>query len=108
MDLLSGTARAVCFVPVQRPLARLGAWIASVAVAGTVGALGMLGYRRDGIGALFAAGGESLAPAASPGGAALVGLVIHVAWVAAWSALFAAFMQRGRRSGASIPAFIVA
>jgi hypothetical protein len=68
----------------------------------------MLGYRRGGIGDFFAAAGERLSPAASRSGAALLGLVIHVAWIATWSALFAAFMQRGRRSGASIPAFLVA
>ena len=81
---------------------------ACVAAAGTIGALGMLGHRRDGIGSLFAAGGERLAPAASHAGAVLLGLVIHVVWIAAWTALFAAFTQRERRFGASIPALIVA
>jgi hypothetical protein len=68
----------------------------------------MLGYRRAGISALFAAGGERLAPAASQWGAALLGLVIHIAWVAVWSAVFAALTQRERRFGASIPALTVA
>ena len=81
---------------------------ACVAAAGTIGALGMLAHRRAGVGALFATGGERLAPTASLWGAALLGLVIHVAWIAVWSALFAAFTQRERRSGASIPALIVA
>jgi hypothetical protein len=87
---------------------RLGAGITWVALAGTVGALGMLGQRRDGMAAPFVAGGHLLLPQLSPSAAAAIGLMVHGIWVAAWSILCAALVQRDRRSRAAIPAAIVA
>lgn len=86
----------------------LGVRIACVALAGTIGAMGMLGHRRGGIAELFAAGGHLLTPGVSRSAAVLGGLVIHVVWMAAWSVLFAAFVQRDRRPHASIAAVVVA
>jgi hypothetical protein len=87
---------------------RLGAGITWVALAGTVGALGMLGHRRDGMIAAFVAGGHLLLPQLASSAAAAIGLMIHGLWIAAWSILFAAFMQRDRRSHAAIPAAVIA
>jgi hypothetical protein len=108
MDLLSGPVSAVCFVPV--PTARMshGVRIACIALAGTVGALGMLGHRRGGITELFAAAGRLVTPGAPESAAVLLGLAIHVIWIALWSALLAAFTQPDRRSRTSIAAVIVA
>jgi hypothetical protein len=86
----------------------LGVRIACVALAGTVGAMGMLGHRRGGITATFAEGGRLLAPTVSGPVAVVGGLLIHVAWVAAWSVVFAALMQRHRRPRASVTAIVVA
>jgi hypothetical protein len=86
----------------------LGVRIACIALAGTVGAVGMLGHRRGGIAEPFAASGLLLAPGATRAMAIIGGFVIHVAWVAAASAVLAAFMQRDRRTGASIVAAILA
>ena len=108
MDLLSGGVPAVCFVRVSRAVISLGVRIACVALAGTVGAMGMLGYRRGGVTEMFAAGGLLLAPGASRSLALLIGLAIHIVWIGVWSVVFAAFMQRDRRLRASIAAVIVA
>ena len=108
MDLLSGGVPAVCFVPVPRAVISLGMRIACVALAGTVGAMGMLGYRRGGVTEMFAAGGQLLAPGVSRSLALVVGLAIHVVWIGAWSVALAAFMQRDRRLRASIAAVVVA
>ena len=105
---MSETVRGVCFVAVQRPRTSLAVRMTCIAAAGTLGAMGLFGHRNEGIAALFADGGRRLTRDASPWGAAFAGLVIHVVWVAVWSALFAALMQRGRRPGASIPALLVA
>ena len=107
-DLLSEAVRGVCFVAVQRPRTSLAVRMTCIAVAGTLGAMGLFGHRRGGVGAMFADGGRRLAPDASPWGGAVAGLLIHVVWIAVWSALFAALMQRGRRPGASIHALLVA
>ena len=108
MDLLSAGVPPVCFVRVPPARMSLGVRLACVALAGTVGAMGMLGHRRGGVTAMFAEGGHLLAPALSPPVAVLGGLVIHMAWVAAWSVLFAALMQRHRRPRASVAAIVVA
>ena len=105
---MSGTVPGICFVAVQRPRTSLAVRMTCIAVAGTLGAMGLLGHRRSGAAALFGDGGRQLAPDASAWGAAFAGFVIHVVWIAVWSALFAALMQRGRRPGASIPALLVA
>jgi hypothetical protein len=57
---------------------------------------------------MFAAGGHLLAPGASRSVALLIGLLIHLAWMTAWSVVFAAFVQRDRRLRASIAAVVVA
>ena len=87
---------------------RLGAGIAWVALAGTVGALGMLGHRRGGVMEPFVTGGQALLPGIPSGAAAGLGLLMHALWIAAWSLLFAAPMQRDRRAHAAIPAAVVA
>ena len=108
MDLLSGGVRPVCFVRVSRAAMSLGVRVACVALAGTVGAMGMLVYRRGGITEMFAAGGHLLAPGASRSLALLGGLGIHVVWMAVWSVVFAALVQRDRRLRASIAAVVIA
>jgi hypothetical protein len=68
----------------------------------------MLAWRRGGITELLASGGFLLAPGVSRIAAAMGGLVIHVVWMALWSVVFAASMQRDRRPSPSIVAIIVA
>ena len=108
MDLLSRRVPTVCFVPVSRPVASLGARITCVALAGTAGALGTLAQRRGGVVELLATGGYLLAPGVSRFAAATGGLVIYAVWIAVWSVVFAALMQRDRRPNPSIAAVIVA
>lgn len=108
MDLLSGQVRPVCFVRVSTPWQGLGVRVVCVALAGTVGAIGMLGHRRDGMAAPFAASGSGLVPGASLAGSILLGLTVHLAWMAVWSLVFAALAQRVRRPPAALVAVAVA
>jgi hypothetical protein len=98
----------VCFVPVPRPVVSLGARLTCVALAGTAGALGMLAQRRGGIADMAAAAGYAFAPGVSRFAAATGGFVIHLVWVALWSVVLAAWMQRDRRPNPSIAALIIA
>ena len=70
--------------------------------------MGMLAQRRGGVVELLAAGGYLFTPGVSRLAAAIGGLVIHALWIAAWSALVAASMQRRRRPNPSIVAILVA
>ena len=92
---------ASCFLcRVSRAPASLGVRVACIALAGTVGAMGMLGHRRGGAVELFAAGGRVLAGGAGTGLAATVGVMVHAAWMLLWAVVFVAIARhhRGRRS----------
>jgi hypothetical protein len=82
--------------------------IACVALAGTIGAVGMLGHRRGGVTELLAAGGHALIPAAPQIGAVMVGTAILALWLLMWSAMTAAAMQRTRGQYAAVIALLVA
>jgi hypothetical protein len=69
--------------------------------------MGMLALRRGGVAEFLATSGYLLAPGVSRVAAATGGLVIYAAWVAVWSVVFAALMQRDRRPNPSITAILV-
>lgn len=56
---------------------------------------------------LFAAGGHLLVPSLSRTVAALLGALIHGAWILIWSALLAAFLRRRHGATASRPAAVL-
>jgi len=108
MDLLSRWVRPVCFVRVSTAPASLGVRVICIALAGTLGAIGTLGYRRGGMTEPFAASGGALVPGAAPATAILLGLAIHLAWIVLWSVLLAALVQRKRGPRAALLAVAVA
>jgi hypothetical protein len=71
-----------------------GSRVAPIVIAATVGALLMLGARRGGPLELLAAGGQLIAPGLGREVAAIIGALIHGAWMWGWSALFAAISPR--------------
>jgi hypothetical protein len=105
---LSAEVSAVCFVAVPSPLASLGLRISCVSLAGTIGALGMLGHRRGAVGGLFAASGQLLMPSANDSLGVLLGLAMHCGWILVWSFVLAAVVQRRRGSHAALIAAAVA
>ena len=100
--------RPVCFVRVSTAPLSLGVRLTCIALAGTVGAIGMLSHRRGGVTDPFAASGAALTTGLSPAAATLLGLAIHVGWMALWSVLLAALVQRVRGPSASLVAIAVA
>jgi hypothetical protein len=107
-DLLSARVRAVCFVRVSPTRTSLGVRIACIALAGTVGAMGTLGYRRGGAADPFASGGYLLVAGAPRSAAIVVGALVHVIWIVAWSMLAAALMQRRVSTSGWMPAVLTA
>ena len=82
--------------------------IACIALAGTIGAMGMLGYRRGGAIELFAAGGHLLFSRAAPILASTIGVVIHGAWMLLWAVLLVALARHHGGLRASLEAAAIA
>jgi hypothetical protein len=82
--------------------------IACIALAGTVGAMGMLGYRRGGAVELFAAGGHLVFSRAAPLVASVIGVVIHGAWMLLWAIILVALARHHRGMRVSVEAVAIA
>jgi len=106
--LLRESARTVSFVPVPREPGGPGVRIACIGLAGTLGALGMLGHRRGGAIELLATGGHLLIPHAPSAVAALTGLLIHALWMVVWGYALVALTRQRRGLRASLAALVVA
>ena len=82
--------------------------IACIALAGTLGAMGMLGHRRGGAVELLAAGGHLLISRAPPALASLAGIVIHALWMALWAHALVTVARHHRGPRATLEAMGIA
>ena len=82
--------------------------IACIALAGTIGAMGMLGHRRGGAIELFAAGGHLLVSRAAPIVASAIGIVIHGVWMLLWAIVLVALARHHGGLRASLATLVVA
>ena len=93
---LSRPLRVVCFVRVSTPRRSLGASVAPIVIAATVGALLTLGVRRGGALEPFVIGGQMLIPGAARWVGAVLGALLHGTWMSLWSALYGVVAQEPR------------
>lgn len=97
---MRASPRPVSFVRVSRARGSPGAQLACIALAGTLGAMGMLGHRRAGATEVFAAGGQQALAMLLPLPAAFAGILIHALWMVVWGFVLAALARlRPGRAG---------
>src|SRR5688500_12696801 len=106
--LLEGLLASCFLCRVSRASGSLRVRIACIALAGTVGAMGMLGYRRGGAVELFAAGGHLLFTRAAPVLASVIGVVIHGLWMLLWAVILVALARHHGFFRASLEAAAIA